>query len=397
MSVKLCLPIVARALCAWVLTLSCAAAQSTGAKAGPIQGRVDFVKQIAPIFKARCFECHSGDEDEGDLRLDLRAVVFAPSRSPAAIVPGKPAESEIFVRISLPADDDDIMPADGDPLTSEQIALIKRWIEEGARWPDGSVQPAPRKPEREALRVPELDARALDAEAKALERLAKDAVPAARVAKTSNALYVNLSLLGAKCGDAQVDLLAGLEPSLVWLHLGRTAVTDTGVAKLARFRQLRRLHLEQTRVTDVGLAALAKLEQLTYLNLYATQVTDAGLARLVGLTKLRRLYLWRTKVTDAGVQALQNKIPGLTIDRGGYVDDIAKLAAAIEAQRPVNDTCPVLGKKVNDRQVVDYKGERIAFCCAKCVAKFKKHPATFLAKLVRVRGPKAKRQRGKTK
>ena len=46
--------------------------------------------------------------------------------------------------------------------------------------------------------------------------------------------------------------MAGLEPSLVWLNLSGTAVTDAGLAKLAGFRQLRRLNLSRTSVTAAG-------------------------------------------------------------------------------------------------------------------------------------------------
>ena len=48
------------------------------------------------------------------------------------LVPGDPAKSSMYVRVSLPPDDLDIMPAEGDPLTAAQIDTLKRWIAEGA-------------------------------------------------------------------------------------------------------------------------------------------------------------------------------------------------------------------------------------------------------------------------
>lgn len=53
------------------------------------------------------------------------------------MVPGKPEESSIIQRVVLPADDDDVMPPKGGPLKSEEIALLKQWVAEGAVWPKG--------------------------------------------------------------------------------------------------------------------------------------------------------------------------------------------------------------------------------------------------------------------
>lgn len=349
----------------------------------PGQEKVDFVKEIQPIFKARCYECHGGEEEEGDLKLDVKASVFRQDRDQAIVVPGKPKESLLYLRITLDGDDPDIMPAEGDPLTKEQLALIERWIKEGAHWPDGASAAPIKKKAPESIRVPELDASAKQSEEKALQALAQRGATAMYVAKNSNGVYVNLGLLGQKLTDADLALLGGLEPSLVWLNIGRSAVTDEGVTRLAAFKELRRLHLEKTKVTDDGLAALSGLSKLEYLNLYGTQIGDAGLARLQGLGGLKKLYLWQTQVTDAGVGALRKAIPGVQIDRGEYVKALRAVAAEIEARKPVNEVCPVLNKKANANKTFRYKDETIAFCCDKCVAKFAKSPEKFIGKLQR--------------
>ena len=53
-----------------------------------------------------------------------------------AIIPKNTDESLLLERISLPHDDEEIMPPKGSPLNSEEIALFKKWIEDGAQWPE---------------------------------------------------------------------------------------------------------------------------------------------------------------------------------------------------------------------------------------------------------------------
>lgn len=98
----------------------------------PAATAVDFLKDVAPIFRRSCIECHGPEKQEGDLRLDRRPGVGSES----TIRPGKPEESELWRRITLPRGHDEIMPAVGEPLEREQIETIRRWIAQGATWPD---------------------------------------------------------------------------------------------------------------------------------------------------------------------------------------------------------------------------------------------------------------------
>src|SRR5688572_21097491 len=89
------------------------------------EDKIDFAKQVQPILEKRCLECHNAEKTKGDLRFDEKAEAF---KADKVIVAGKPDESSLFKRISLPAGHDDIMPPKGDPLTKEQIELLKKWI-----------------------------------------------------------------------------------------------------------------------------------------------------------------------------------------------------------------------------------------------------------------------------
>jgi hypothetical protein len=107
------------------------------ADADPSGQEVRFLRDIRPILSDACFTCHGPDENtrEADLRFDLRAGAFADLGGYHAIVPGKPAESELYVRIAGEDEDMRMPPVDsGKRLTKKQIELVRRWIEQGAEW-----------------------------------------------------------------------------------------------------------------------------------------------------------------------------------------------------------------------------------------------------------------------
>ena len=104
------------------------------------KGGVDFHRDIKPILEANCYSCHQGAKVKGGLRLDQRAAALHGGEGDGpAITPGKPDESALFKRITS-TDPEEVMPAKGDRLPSAEVALIKRWIEEGAVWPDFAAQ-----------------------------------------------------------------------------------------------------------------------------------------------------------------------------------------------------------------------------------------------------------------
>lgn len=96
---------------------------------------VDFVKDIQPIFKASCHQCHGPEMQMGQLRLDSKALALQGGISGRVIVPGKSRESLLLQRVSGKGDKAR-MPLQGDPLPENQMALIGAWIEQGADWPD---------------------------------------------------------------------------------------------------------------------------------------------------------------------------------------------------------------------------------------------------------------------
>ena len=102
--------------------------------------KIDFDRDIRPILSEHCFACHGPDENKlkAGLRLDRRESAFtARDSGEIPVVAGKLTESQLILRIRA-VDPNEIMPPpdEGKPLTGTQIALVSRWVEQGAEWTD---------------------------------------------------------------------------------------------------------------------------------------------------------------------------------------------------------------------------------------------------------------------
>ncbi len=100
---------------------------------------VDFARDVQPLFARHCYSCHGPEKQKGQLRLDRKADALKGGDSHAPdILPGRSAESPL-IRFVAGLDKDLLMPPKGERLSTEQISLLRAWIDQGAKWPeDGS-------------------------------------------------------------------------------------------------------------------------------------------------------------------------------------------------------------------------------------------------------------------
>src|SRR5438552_4907121 len=121
--------------------------------AGAEARKVDFARDIQPIFIKRCYECHGPDKQRNNLRLDRKADALKGGKSGKALfIASKSAESELIARVTS-QDPDEVMPAKGERLTAEQIDLLRAWIDQGGIWPDEKKHWAFSKPVRPELPI----------------------------------------------------------------------------------------------------------------------------------------------------------------------------------------------------------------------------------------------------
>ncbi len=104
----------------------------------PAARPVDFVKEIRPMLETACLKCHGPEKQKGGWRVDVKETALKGGNDYAPnILPGKSAESPL-IHFVAGLDEDMKMPAKGDPLTPEQIGLLRAWIDQGAVWPDAA-------------------------------------------------------------------------------------------------------------------------------------------------------------------------------------------------------------------------------------------------------------------
>ncbi len=103
------------------------------------QTKLDFGRDIQPIFAAHCASCHGNKKQESNLRLDDKASAWR------VIAPGRSQDSRLVQRL-LGLNGEPRMPLNHAALPADQIGLIKRWIDEGAQWAEPSPITNPQSP-----------------------------------------------------------------------------------------------------------------------------------------------------------------------------------------------------------------------------------------------------------
>jgi hypothetical protein len=206
------------ALAAGLLAQVCLAAEPDSAPSRPLppaaERQVDFIRDIQPIFAERCNHCHGEDDQQGQLRLDAKALVMRGGKSGPLFAAGRSDES-LLIRRLVGLGTEKQMPLEDDPLTSEQVALIRAWIDQGAKWPDGVgssateikkhwAYVAPVSPPLPAVRDSSWPVNALDRFV--LARLEKESIaPSAPVSRERLIRRASLDLVGVPPSVAEVD------------------------------------------------------------------------------------------------------------------------------------------------------------------------------------------------
>jgi mono/diheme cytochrome c family protein len=122
---------------ALLLALLIAQPPSQSTLPAPAPTTVDFLRDIQPIFAKHCYRCHGETKQKSGYRLDVKSVALTGGDIGRAIVPGRSQESRLIQYVAglnreMP------MPPTGPRLSAEQISLLRGWIYQGAKWPEGA-------------------------------------------------------------------------------------------------------------------------------------------------------------------------------------------------------------------------------------------------------------------
>src|SRR5262245_899990 len=134
------------------ISLALAVAFGLAAPSVPAEPAANYARDAKPILKQRCFACHGALKQKSGLRLDTAAQLLRGGDGGPVVVPRSVAESLLVEKIEA-RDEKERMPPEGLPLTAQQIALIRAWIEQGAAAP-AKEEPEPDPREHWAFQKP---------------------------------------------------------------------------------------------------------------------------------------------------------------------------------------------------------------------------------------------------
>ncbi|HEU0010402.1 MAG TPA: c-type cytochrome domain-containing protein, partial [Verrucomicrobiae bacterium] len=132
---------------ALTVVVSVLEAAGAGELPPPAARKVDYAKDIEPIFSAHCYDCHGPKKRESALHLDTRtgAMKGGESYGDKAIIPGDSAQS-VLVQAVTHTHSELKMPKKGERLTAEEVGLLRAWIDQGAEWGTSATAVAKKDP-----------------------------------------------------------------------------------------------------------------------------------------------------------------------------------------------------------------------------------------------------------
>jgi mono/diheme cytochrome c family protein len=107
----------------------------------PAERKIDFAKDVQPIFAQHCYDCHGPKKHESGFRLDDKEAALRGGDNGPDLLPGKSAES-LLIHAVAGLREDLTMPKKGERLTTEQIGVLRAWIDQGAEWPASGLAQA---------------------------------------------------------------------------------------------------------------------------------------------------------------------------------------------------------------------------------------------------------------
>jgi mono/diheme cytochrome c family protein len=113
--------------CMWLMSLCCSATAA--------DEPIDFSKQVAPIFEQHCVRCHSPGNNKGDVSL----ATFDDLKSNEYVIAGDPEGSYLIELVTSQDGEPPAMPKEAKPLSDAEVDLLRQWVRQGAKWPDGVV------------------------------------------------------------------------------------------------------------------------------------------------------------------------------------------------------------------------------------------------------------------
>jgi uncharacterized membrane protein len=290
---------------------------------------------IAPIFEAKCLSCHNAQKSKGDLLMTSYENLLLTGKSgKPSLTAGVLEKSELYNRVVLPAEHEDHMPPEGKtPLTENEIALLKFWIESGAT-SELTVMEAKKKDSVASVikqLIPELSRYRMkveianlktEAAKQELNKVAEQLSVSIGRDSINEGNYFTLSMKFPPAPFTN-DYFKELKPYndlFSTVSLTSSGIDDAGLYYISQMTNLKKLYLQKTKLNGSGLLYLQNMKNLEVLNLSFTQVDDKAALDLLKFQNLKEVYLYRTNTSKEVVEALAKYRPDIKIlmEEGPY-------------------------------------------------------------------------------
>ncbi len=282
---------------------------------------------VRPVLKEKCYSCHNPDKAKGQLVMTDLDALLKGGKTGKLFVAGNSDESLIMERLLLDVNHKHRMPPKGKaPLTEEETALIRIWIDQGASF---SAKLSDYASGDEIHQI----VKSMYAGGPAPEVYDFEAADETRV-NNLNTVYRLVSPIAYESPGLEVTFFSKsnfdtksfeeIKPvanQIVYLNLSGMNVTDTEMKLIAGFPNLRQLNVNYSEVTDKGLKELSTLKHLNSIMVAGTKVSVGGITSLTGLPNLKRIYAWNTGINSADSKSLAKKYPGVLVDTGALETD----------------------------------------------------------------------------
>lgn len=277
---------------------------------------------VAAILNNKCVSCHNPKKIKGELLLDSEEGILTGGENGAVVVANKASDSEIFIRMNLPKDNDNHMPPEGKTQPSkEEIALIGAWLDAGHPFGGTIAESGLKKelflsffPKKIDNDYPNIEI--AEASKDSIDLVKDKGIHIDKISKATNFLKVSC-LNKPSFSDSDFALLRPLKKQIAILDLGGTKVSDAIFEELVTLPHLTVLHLDHTDITGKGIEKLASAsEYLKSINLTGTKFQNRYLQKLADFKKLKKVYVFRTDLDGNGPKSLKDG--QITVDYGNY-------------------------------------------------------------------------------
>ena len=294
---------------------------------------------IAPIFKEKCVACHGKTKQKGKLKLDQIKNVLKGGKNGFYHGSEEGKMALMSHRMRLPLSDKQHMPPKGKTqLTEKEIVIIEKWLSLGASPKlllkdlqlTEEVVSASNEEKNMAKTadwplVPDLAA----VSETMLTPLRDRGMVVLPLASGHPLLQINCQSI-SDFSDKDGELFKGLEKNIASIRLSGTRISDKSLKWLSGLPNLSKLYLDNTLITDEGIAFLKNTTELRYLNLVGTSITEKGLRALSSLPLLKSVYLYQSEVKIEDMAEIQQRMPKVYFDLGGYKIDTLTMEVRTE-------------------------------------------------------------------